>query len=140
MPFEVGWTQKYIGKRFEEVRPDGGYTCYDLVRDVYATELRVMLPSLRDFYTSSSDADGIVEAYNAVAYGSAWSTVKDAPRTGDVVWLVFLSRYPHCGVYVESSRMLHVMRGRNVCLERIDTPTWARRIVSMHRCNLVGRS
>jgi len=109
-----------IGQPFDEYGLNG-YNCYSLCQEVYK-RAGIRLPS-----------------WNWVADLSLRSeTIKNAKRLfielsePEPYCLVVFKLHPrfctHIGIMLDRLHFLHVMKKRNVCLERIDNPYWQKRI------------
>jgi len=73
-----------------------------------------------------------IQDYDAAAIG--WDTVPAGQplREFDVVWLKHGGPI-HFGVMVDGITMLHIEEGAEACTERIDTVTWASRVLGVYR-------
>ena len=104
--------------------------CWGLVRLYYAEVLGIKLPEYAVEYT---DAEELDEVARLVVEGRAnWVRVSP-PQVGDVVLQRLLSQPVHVGIFNGDGRMLHVRRGTEACLERIDGPVWGRRVEGFYR-------
>lgn len=106
--------------------------CWAIFRDVYG----LTLPDYVDAYTTAADHESVSAA---VLRGLAeWMRV-ERPSAGDLLILRIAGRPWHCAVMVDDKRFLHVpppgRSGRQTlsCVERIDSPMWARRIEGFYR-------
>jgi hypothetical protein len=64
--------------------------------------------------------------------GGPWRQVDD-PRPGDGVLLRVMGQPVHVGVIVDPPTFLHIARGINACLDRLDSPRWNRRVLGIYR-------
>ena len=120
--------RKYIGIPF--VDHGCGFTgcdCYGLVRLVYREELGIDLPFIGDDYGSAlsrRDVGFAVERYRE----HDWCVDVTDMRPEEMDVLVF-SRGGvdfHVGLWIAPGTMLHVIDGRNCCVERFDSHAWIR--------------
>ncbi len=134
------WAAQYIGIEFLEEgrRRDRGLDCWGLVRLVYAERLGVMLPD-----HPGRERETVAEWADAIERGDepTWAPTAE-PELGDV-GLFRVAGMPHVGLRVSTAQFLHVTKGIDSCIERVDSPAWARRLVGWHRfaggVRLVGR-
>lgn len=104
----MDWWARYIGLPFQ----DGGrgphaFDCWGLVRDVYARELGVALPSYGEI--SARDLVAVAHAMHG-GREDAWREVS-SPAPFDVVGMragIGGRRLVHVGVMVDGQRLLHV--------------------------------
>lgn len=135
------WAADYIGIPFAERgrRRDEGLDCWGLVRLVYAERFGATLPSFETTYGSVADAAGVAQVVEACTRGNdsapaAWTPVeRSSARCGDLVQFHIGGGFVHVGIVLTPTRMLHVMRGTDSCIERFDGPVWERRLVSCLR-------
>ena len=83
------------------------YDCWGLVRHVLANEFGLRLPS----YTYGDDPTAAVEA------GVVHFQEIDTPRAGDLA--LFSGPPLHIGIMLCADSMLHITRGKDVCVERL---------------------
>ena len=120
--------RKYIGIPFvDHACGFDGCDCYGLVRLVYREELGLDLPSIDADYgcaLSRTDVGGAVEKYRR----QDWCVdVTDmAPRELDVLTFARGGVEFHVGLWISAGTMLHVIDGRNCCVERFDSYAWRR--------------
>lgn len=118
--------QDFIGISYvSKGRARDGCDCYGLVYLYYRDVLGIKLP---EYATEYTDAEELDEVARLVARGRPNWVEVSPPREGDVVLLKIWREPVHVGVYVGDGRMLHVRRGANACLERLDGPFWRSRI------------
>lgn len=122
---------KYIGVPYRSLgRTRDGWDCWGCVAAYYRAEFNIELPSYASAYT---DAAEHAETALAISQGrSLWQQV-ETPETGDVVLLRILREPTHVGIYVGEGFMLHVRRGANTCLERLNAPFWRTRVEGFYR-------
>lgn len=107
------WWQPYIGIPYKaRGRSLSGCDCWGLVRLVYDLELEIVLPSLAEKYSSMDDRDGIVEAYATLL--PYWEEIA-TPEPFSVAVCKPSGRL-HCGVMVDSTKVLHAFRGADACV------------------------
>ncbi len=103
----------------------GGVDCWQLVlraaRELYGlTFPDPEVPSMNE--ASAIMRDGF----------SYWRRVDD-PQAGDAVCISLAGRPLHAGLVIEGGRFLHVLAGRDSCIERLDAIAWRRRIEGFYR-------
>ena len=127
---------RWIGLPYaDKGRGPDAYDCWGLARAVLA-ERGMALPDYAEAYTRAADHDSVAVAVRA-GLADGWQPV-DKPQAFDLVILNIAQRPWHCGVMVAPDRFLHVMppgpKGQAFsCIERIDSPRWARRIEGFYR-------
>lgn len=122
---------KYVGIPFaDHGRGASGCDCWGLVRLFYRQELGIELSDLGPSYRDTTDAAGmrLVHADQL----ACWRRVH-APQPGDVALLNVLGAPVHVGVMLDRRRMLHVQRGIDAAIERIDGPLWRNRLEGFYR-------
>lgn len=132
------WVAPYVGLPYaDKGRDRTGADCWGGVRMVLADVFGVGLPSYADAYTVASDHASVAAAVEA-GLTDGWTRVEQ-PRAGDLLILKIAGRPWHCAVMVTADRFLHwpppSKRGVQVlsCLERLDSPHWARRVEGVYR-------
>lgn len=82
-------------------------------------------------YTDSSDP---AQTSPLFAGRSDWQRVELAAiQPGDVLVLTVMGHPVHAGLYIGRGLMLHSLKGRDSCIERIDCMAWRRRIEGVYR-------
>jgi cell wall-associated NlpC family hydrolase len=132
------WAGAYIGLPYaDKGRDRDGVDCWGLVRVVLAEVAQQTLPDYSDTYESAS-AQASVAAAVAEGLQKGWTPVAQ-PRALDLLILRVAGRAWHCAVMVNETMFLHVPPpSRNgvqqgACIERLDSPQWARRIDGFYR-------
>lgn len=116
------WWGRFVGLPYAQVH------CWELVRQVYADRLGVVLPS----YGEISAAD-LVRVARAIEVGQeAWVSVTD-PDELDVVLMRGRSRVWHVGVMTDPAHVLHTERATDAVRVRIDDQAIAGRIMGFRR-------
>jgi cell wall-associated NlpC family hydrolase len=131
----VPWAAVYVGLPYEpNGRTRAGVDCYGLVTLVLEEVFNIRLPSYAHCYESPREWPAI---RTAVVEGLRdWVPVPiQEARVGDGVVLRLQGQPMHVGVIVDTAplTMLHVLADINVCCQRLDTPTWAPRLVGCYR-------
>lgn len=113
----------------ERGRTTEGVDCWGLVC-LFHRKLGVDIPDYLATYKSSSDMEGVGEAITEQKQN--WLKV-DEPEFGDV--LVFnICGFPcHVGVYIGSGDFMHSFNGTDVCIERLGSLSWSRRLLETYR-------
>jgi len=125
------WASKYVGIPFvDHGRGADGCDCWGLVRLVLAEEYGVAVPSYSDTYTDANKASA----------ARAVSTLRDLdfislpyPESGAIVVLRVAGLPWHAGIMVNSHEFLHVMRGIEAVLERLDSLQWRNRVMGFYK-------
>jgi len=111
-------------------RTRSGVDCWGLTRLVYLEQLGIDLPTYAGAYTDAAERS---EVKAAIENGRSLWTQTETPEPGDVVLLKITRDPTHVGIYVGDGFMLHVRRGANTCLERLNAPFWRTRVVGYYR-------
>lgn len=126
------WAAKWIGLPYaDKGRGPDAWDCWGLVRGVMAAEAGLVLPDYGDTYTQASDHLSVAVAVES-GLMQGWQRVTDA-RALDLLIIRIAGRPWHCGVIVARGLFLHVPPKSTSCIERLDSPTWARRIGGFYR-------
>lgn len=111
---------KYIGIPFElGGRTEKGCDCYGLVRLFYKDKYDIELPE----YNLYDRFDNIL-LYTLIDTNMPlldFSQVEN-PKYGDIGLFKFFGVPTHIGVYLKNNKVLHIMRGSDAVIERIDSP------------------
>jgi cell wall-associated NlpC family hydrolase len=128
------WVAPYIGVPHKEHGRDlDGMDCYGILFHVHASVYKIDLPSYAEEYASPLDRAEVAALITGELPGD-WQPVPEADaQPGDAVLLRIAGRPLHVGVIAEAPWFLHVMEGRDTCLERLDAPLWARRVLGIYR-------
>lgn len=132
------WASDYIGIPYKDKGRDrSGVDCWGLVRLVMLEVFGEALPSFSDDYASADDAESVSTAVSdGLARG--WRKVETA-APGDLIVLRIAGRPWHCAIAVDSRLFLHAPAkdrfGKPIltCIDRLDSPIWARRISGIYR-------
>ncbi len=126
----MSWWNDYIGIPYKEKgRARDGADCWGLVRLVYKDQYEIELPSFIEVY-EAQDSNQIAELFATRREG--WEQVAE-PREGDVVALRVFGEITHVGVIAAPGTFLHVRRGIEAVIERLDSPMWKHRIEGYFR-------
>ena len=126
------WCSKYMDKPFlEKGRSALGYDCWGLVLAVCRDEFGVNLPDYIDEYESPFDRASIAATMETEIASGAYERIFE-PQAGAIIILRLLGRPWHCAIAVDRRWMLHVVRGANVVLERVDSWVWRNHIEGMY--------
>ena len=107
------WWGKYIGIPFvDRGRNLGGLDCWGLVREVYARERGILLPSW-------TEHNGFDSLKNMFATEIHRFRKLDAPEPFAIAIISTSITYLHVGVMVDTVNMLHSLAGRDSCLEPV---------------------
>jgi cell wall-associated NlpC family hydrolase len=131
------WAAPYIGLPYaDKGRGPAAWDCWGGVRMVFAEVFGLHLPDYLDAYTRADDHTSVAAAITA-GLADGWHRVA-RPVAGDLLILKIAQRPWHSGVLVSESQFLHWPPpghdGRQTfsCLERLDSPHYARRIEGMY--------
>ena len=132
------WVGPYIGLPYaDKGRTRTGYDCWGLVRAALDEVAGITLPDYADAYATACDPHSVSQAV-AAGLTDGWHAVpRGAPF--DLLILRIAGRPWHCALMVAHGLFLHVPPPRAdgmqilSCVERIDSPTWAKRIEGFYR-------
>jgi cell wall-associated NlpC family hydrolase len=103
------------------------FDCYGLVKCVLE-RLGICVPD----YPSAKDA-GVNAALILAAMEAGWEPIKGPEANCIVLFRMELRAGTHVGVMVDTKRFLHVQEKTRVCVERIDSDMWKRRVMGFYR-------
>lgn len=110
-----------------------GIDCWGLPRLWYLEQYGIELPSFGDRYGRELDAAERAHIAEIIKGESCkWRQVRQADR-GDLILFRVMADESHIGLVVEPGRFLHARQGVDSCVERYDSPAWARRVVGFYR-------
>lgn len=112
-----------------------GLDCWGLPRLWYLEQYGIELPSFGDRYGRELTAAERAHIA-AIIRGESetWrSILPGCEQRGDLVLLRVMGDESHLGLVVEPGRMLHARAGIDSCVERYDSPVWARRVAGFYR-------
>lgn len=113
---------KYIGRTWNHPI----FNCFSLVAEVLHNEFNIDTP-LYEYTGDVKKADKLfMESL------PEWMEV-DAPSAGCMVVFNLQGKPLHCGVMIDSNRMLHCLKGRETCVESIHSATWAKRVEGFYQ-------
>jgi hypothetical protein len=113
---------QFIGRDWSD-----GFTCWSLVVAVYADTLGVTLSGYDT--VPPTDPREVIPA--ARRFFTAWQKVPAGQEK--LLDVILLDRATHCGIVLESKRMLHLERGMTSLVERYDGVQWASRVAGFYR-------
>ena len=112
-----------------------GIDCWGLPCLWYREQYGIDLPSFGDRYgrelneTERAHIAGVIRGES-----KEWRAVPEGEeQRGDLVLLRIIGQESHIGIVIEPGRFLHARKGVDSCVERYDSPTWARRVVAFYR-------
>jgi len=114
-----------IGQPFD-MQNKAGYNCYGLCCEV-CKRMGIMLPDRQP-------VEDLAERSLVINTNKQDYIKLDSPEPGCLV--TFKVRPPyvtHVGVMLDKVRFIHVMKKRQVCIERIDRPFWRDRLDGFYR-------
>jgi len=126
------WAADYVGLPYAtHGRERAGIDCWGLVRLVLAEVFHAELPDYADRYADGNDWGAIGTAVRD-GLADGWTRVEQ-PRAGDLLILSIAARPWHCGLMLGPLHFLHAPPDTTTCIERLDSPRWARRIQGIYR-------
>lgn len=134
------WCSKWIGLPYEDKGRGPAYDCWGLVRATLSAEAGIALPDYADAYTRADDRLSVAAAVES-GLRDGWQ-LADRPQPFDLLILRIGGRPWHCGLIVAPGLFLHCpppnAKGQQIlsCIERLDSPHWARRIEGFYRCTM----
>lgn len=130
----MNWANDYVGIPFAEKgrTREGGLDCFGLVKLVLFEQYDIRIREA-DGYKDSRDINCICTIFDA-SVKRDWLEVlpPSKAKPGDVV--VFKMKSPHLGIVVGEGLFLHVMEGRNTCIENFRASMWSGRLIGVYRC------
>ena len=127
------WCGTFVGVPFKDRgRTREGWDCWGAVATIYEEVYGIRLPSFAIRYQTANDRVTVARLFFEESTSARWRRVdlKDA-RPPDVL-AMSLAGARHVAVLVTPDRFLHVLAGRETCVERIH-PHWAPRIEAVYR-------
>lgn len=125
----------YIGIPYQvKARSETAVDCWGLLCMFYKNELGIDLPQYTVQYDTATP-EGFKQLAEVVATGrldSEWEKVTEL-AFGDVLLFRVQGLPIHCGVFLETDEFLHAFHGRNSCVERLSSITWAKRLDGAYR-------
>lgn len=121
------WCEPYIGIPFRNRGRDrNGLDCFGLVRLVYAEVFGIDLPSYVGRYETTKDRALIARLFFEEATSVRWRRIPlEVAEPPDIVTFT-VAGASHVGVLVTAGQFLHVLSGRETCIERLH-PHWINR-------------
>ena len=112
-----------------------GIDCWGLPCLWYREQYGIELPSFGDRYGRELDAAERAHIAEVVrGESSKWQTIRQGhEQRGDLVLFRVAGEEAHLGVVVDAGRFLHARLGTDSCVERYDSPVWARRVAGFYR-------
>lgn len=124
----------YIGLPFEDCGRDrNGLDCWGLVRLVLREQWGIEVPSWHTDYADPDERAAISTLIEARKDGAWLPVAPGQTQAGDVVLLRWGRHVCHVGILVEPRVMLHIQRGFDAALERLDSPVWVHKVHSFWR-------
>lgn len=127
------WAADYVGLPYlEKGRTRAGVDCWGFVRLILAEVAGQSLPDYSDAYTRPGDQTSVAAAVES-GLRDGWQQV-DRPQALDLLILRIAGRPWHCAAMLNAAMFIHVPppgrdgRQQLSCIERLDSPQWARRI------------
>jgi len=121
----------YIGIPYE---PNGrsikALDCWGLVILLYLREFGITLPDYREQYKHSHDWKAVEDT--VLGNLGEWTLV-EKKEPGDLLVFNILGHPIHTAVYLGDNNFLHCFQNTHSCIERLDSITWARRLVGAYR-------
>lgn len=124
---------KYIGIEFEDLgRTEKGLDCWGLLCLIYEEHFNINLPPYVSDYSTS---DKPKEVTLTIDKGRPdWSEVTIASgKPGDLLLFALASIPTHVGMYIGNNKFIHIIKGSNCTIEKINAPLWRRRFNGIFR-------
>ena len=127
------WVGPYIGIPFaERGRTRQAIDCWGLIRLVYLEQFGVTLPSYELRYDTTRDRVAIARLFFEEVTSARWRRVElEAAHVPDALSFSLVGA-SHAGLLVAPDRFLHVLPGRETCVERF-RPQWVNRVGGVYR-------
>jgi len=130
------WVDSYVGIPFKAMGRDrSGLGCWGLVYLVYREQFGREVPPYSENRFTVYDSDEVGKLI-AGEVATKWVSVDEGfEAIGDAI-LIRVNGWPaHIGVVVEprEKKFLHVRLGADSCVDRYDSPIWARRFAGFYR-------
>lgn len=130
----MSWSNRYVGIPFKEFgRESVGCDCYGLAVLVYLQELGMQLTSYAGDYVSCEERRELNTLFSDAIEFGPWRKVEGPARPFDIALFRIGNLAAHCGVVVESDRMLHVQGEDQVKVENYRTGAWQPRLIGHYR-------
>lgn len=120
--------KEYIGIKWEEM------DCWRLVVIILTDLCGIKIEDIE--YSVSQPKEQLWSLVGK--YQSNWTKV-DKPDIGDIILFELMDR-PHVAVYLGSQEFVHSTRYAGVCIERLSSPRWKRKVKGFYRHNSYFRS
>lgn len=137
------WVGPYVGLpyrnkgRGEFVSGRPGFDCWGLLVHVLRAEFGIELPDYLDLYDDAAATAANGRALAAALPRYALCAVPRAgARVGDVVLLKVKGWPAHVGLIVARETMLHIEKGTDSVIERLDSLRWRGNVVGIFRPGL----
>jgi len=124
---------KYIGIPFKDKgRTVEGLDCWGLLYLIFKEQFGIEIPSFVDDYPTSTNLKAVGALIEQNSH--TWINIEqDVQKAGDVLLMRFFGHPVHVGILIDKRRMIHVLKGRNTCLQKIDQTMWQSRILGTYR-------
>jgi len=123
---------KYIGIPYKNKGRDfSGCDCFGLVKLIYQQELKKSLIPADNY----SDSDNLLQVAPLIKQGVSLlcGDEVDIPQFGDIVVFKLRGVPSHIGMYVESNKVIHIMRNTDSCIERLNSKRLKGRVDGFYR-------
>ena len=128
------WAARYIGIPWvDRGRDPRGVDCYGLVWLAYRDVFGIDLPRFDARYPSVKDRVAVSRLFFEETTGARWHRVLLTDATVPDALHMMLAGANHVGIVVAPGRFLHVLPGRETCIERLVSPAWMHRVESVYR-------
>jgi cell wall-associated NlpC family hydrolase len=127
------WAASYIGIPFQDRgRTRAGVDCWGLVLLAFGEVYGIALPAFERRYASTRDRVAVARLFYEEAISARWRRVTLAEARLPDVLSMRLAGSGHVGLVLTPERFLHVLPGRETCVERLH-PLWAGRVEAVYR-------
>lgn len=124
--------RKYVGIPYAPFgRSQKGCDCWGLVYLFYKQEKGLTLPLYLDSYKDPSDTASVNAHINEAR--DLWSRIEpEKAKAGSLMEFRVLGNPSHVGIWLTSTMFLHVLKGRNSCIELMNSANWGNRLSGVY--------
>lgn len=128
------WAARFIGIPWVDRGRDlRGLDCYGLVFVVFRDVFNIHLPRFDARYATTKDRVAVARLFYEETTGARWRRVLLTDAQPPDALHMMLAGANHVGIVVAPGRFLHVLPGRETCIERLASPVWMHRVESVYR-------
>jgi cell wall-associated NlpC family hydrolase len=129
------WSGDYVGLPWHLAGRDyAGVDCWGLLWLIYRDVLGISVASYVAETVDNPEREEIARMVNNEQSQQCWAPVANGDeRQFDMIVIRRAGIESHIGVVVAPGRMLHVVEGHDVCVERFDAGRWAAKVAGIYR-------